>query len=205
MAIGLGISAKVDGLEKLKEYVEYVEKLVLMKTSKDFQEYIQNKCLKTVLEVANQRIDMYQTTNEDMKGAYLRNNKIRKTNDGFIIYNDLTIEKKASHHSDGYTFSVALAFEYGTGLIGEQQAINGAWKYNINENTVLFDGETIDGWWIPKSKAGGTETFGESKNGQAVITRGYQGMEIYRYSAEEIKKNLKKWIKEYRKNGGVSQ
>lgn len=187
----LDINVSVDSIKKLDKHIKYVEKMMKLKYDIDFQKYIQDKCLQTVKKVAEQRIYSIPTSNEDMKSAYIQNNKIRKEKNGFVIYNDLSVQNK------NYTFCVALAFEYGTGLIGQEQAINGAWAYNINQNTVFYDGEIVDGWWLSKDKAGNVETFGESKSGKDVITRGYRGMEIYRFSAEEIKSMLPKWVNDY--------
>lgn len=201
MPIRLNVKIDVDGLDKFKKYIEYIKKLSTMKTDKNFQDYIQKKCLDTVNSVSRRLINSVPTSNDDLKSAYLQNNKIKDvSNTGFVIYNDLSVSNKK------YTFCVALAFEYGTGLIGQRSNISNAWEYNINQNTVIYDGVETDGWWISKDKAGGIETFGESKSGKAVITRGYNGMEIYRNSAEEIKRNMEKWVKEYpNKDGGVSQ
>lgn len=187
----LTVKCNVDSIKKLDKHIKYVEKMMKLKYDIDFQKYIQDKCLQTVKKVAEQRIYSIPTSNEDMKSAYIENNKIRKEKDGFVIYNDLSVE------SANYTFCVALAFEYGTGLIGQKQGINGSWAYNINNNTVYYDGETVEGWWLSKDKAGNIETFGESRSGKAIITRGYQGMEIYRFSAEEIKAQLPKWVNEF--------
>ena len=196
MAIGLKTNVNVKGLKELQEKINYIDKLIKMKSDTKFQNIIKQKCLDTVIEIAIQNINLFPTSNEELKQAYISNNKIRpmENNNGFIIYNDLSVQSK------NYKFCVALAFEYGTGLIGQEQNINGAWKYNVNQNTVFFDGNTIDGWWLAKSKAGSVESFGESQSGKAIITRGYQGMEIYRKSAEEIKKRLKKWVNEYKES-----
>lgn len=196
----LDVKLESNDLDKLLNYINFVKKMKSMKTDVEFQKYIQDKCLSTVNNVAQNLINAHNTTNEDLKNAYLQNNKIKNISDkGFTIYNDLTI------NNGKYDFCIALAFEYGTGLIGKNQNIEGAWDYNINENTVIIDGEEIDGWWISKEKAGNTQIFGESKSGNAVVTQGYEGMEIYRYSAIEIKKQLPKWVVEYKNSkGGVS-
>ena len=188
----LKVDVKVDSITKLEEHIKLVEKLLKLKTDKEFQHYIQQKCLETVKKVATERLFSNPTSNDELKSDYIENNKIKDVTDkGFTIYNDLSIV------GTKYNFCVALAFEYGTGLIGEQQAINGAWAYNINNNTVIINGEEIDGWWLAKSKAGNIQTFGESKSGQAIVTRGYEGMEIYRFSAIEIKSMLPKWVNDY--------
>ena len=137
MPVGLKITPKVDGLDKLKEYIEYVHKMNTMTYDKDLQKYIQNKCLKTVREITNQRL-VGGTTDDEWIEEYKGNHKIRETNDGFILYNDTTIpqtllpvtEKTAENYPNG--FSIAMAFEYGIGIVGENDAKVGAWDYNVN-------------------------------------------------------------------------
>ena len=130
----------------------------------------------------------------------MSNHKIKNiTNKGFVIYNDYWIEKPTTHFSYGYPFSIALAFEYGTGIIGAtHSAYTPDWyAYNVNDNRVTIDGEEIDGWWLDANLNNGNPIFGTSKSGKAVITRGYEGLEIYRFSAIEIQKQLPNWVKEY--------
>lgn len=198
--VGLSVKVETSNLNSLKSKIDYLKKLVKMKTDKTFQEYIQRKCLDTVNKVANERIYLHNTTNTDMRQEYLRNNKIRDDNisGGFIIYNDTFVSVDNPSYPNG-RFSIAMAFEYGTGIIGEENPVIGAWDYDVNGNLVYDNetGEEIRGWWLNKYKNGSTPYVKESKNGNAVVTQGYQGMEIYRYSAEEIRKNLPKWVKEY--------
>ena len=198
------IKTKVDKLEDLKKYVDYVKGLSKMQSDTKFQEYIKKKCLEIVNKVSQQRLYMHNTTNTEMRGEYLKNNKIRDVVDGFVIYNDTYVETDNPSY-DGGRFSIALAFEYGVGIVGENNPIVGAWEYDVNGNLVYDDetGEHIRGWWISKSKNGSNPYVKESKSGNAVVTQGYQGMEIYRYSAEEIRKQLPLWVKEYMKKKEV--
>ena len=91
--------------------------------------------------------------------------------------------ENASNYPDG--FSIALAFEYGTGLIGQGNPKIGAWQYNVKGHE--------KGWVF-------------SRYGRFTFTRGYAGFEIYRYTAEAIKENLKQWIMDYiPKSGGIKE
>lgn len=202
----LKVTVNIDSVKKLEKHIELVKSLSDLKDNAVFQNYIQEKCLETVNKVANQRIYMFNTTNTDMRQEYLRNNKIAKFEDGFIIYNDTSIAVNNPSYENG-RFSIALAFEYGVGIIGEANPVQGAWEYDVNGNLVFDDeGNYIRGWWLSKTKNGSNPYVKESKNGKAVITQGYQGMEIYRFSTEEIKSQLPKWIKDYLKQyGGVRQ
>lgn len=195
----LKIKTEVDSLEKLDKYIDFVKKMLKMKTDKDFQKFMQQKCLETIRKVAEQRFATHTTTNEELKIEYLNNNKIRDiTDEGFVIYNDLSVVKPDTRFSEGYTFSVALAFEYGTGFVG-MGSVNApaSYEYNVNKNYVVKDDEVVYGWWLSILKNGNNPHFGTSRSGKAVITGGYEGMEIYRFSAIEIQKNLNKWLNEY--------
>lgn len=192
---------EVSGLEKLQEHIDYVKKLKQMKFDKKFQQEMQKKCLAVIQEIASRRLNASTVTNKDDIEAYNNNHKIREVSDkGFVIYNDYTIIKPTTHHSEGYAFSVALAFEYGTGIVGAG-SVNApaSYKYNVNDNHVIYNNEEIEGWWLSINKNNGNPTFGESESGKAVITRGYEGLEIYRFSAIEIQKQLPTWVKEYYK------
>ena len=108
----LKVKVDLDSLEKLDKYIDFVNKMAQMKTDKSFQVFMQKKCLGTIKKVAEQRFATHTTTNEELKTEYLNNNKIRDiTDEGFVIYNDLSVVKPDTRFSKGYTFSVALAFE----------------------------------------------------------------------------------------------
>ena len=195
----LKVITEIDSFKKLDKHIDFVNKMLQMKTDKSFQEFMQKKCLETIRKVAEQRFATHTTTNEDLKAEYLNNNKLKDiTDDGFVIYNDLSVPKPDTKFSDGYTFSVALAFEYGTGFVG-MGSVNApaSYQYNVNKNYVVKDDEVIYGWWLSILKNGNNPHFGANEKENAVITGGYEGMEIYRFSAIEIQKNLKKWVNEY--------
>ena len=176
-------NVKVNSLEKLQDYINYVEKFSKMKTNKNFQKYIQQKCLDVVIKTAsNLFLNGDYNSMNDLFALYIENNKIREEINGFIIYNDLSV----STDTEGYdgTFSVALAFEYGTGIVGQDHPKANAWEYNVKQHT--------NGWIY-------------YQNGQFWFTKGFEGFEIYRLSAEEIKNQLKDWIMNYEENtGGAS-
>ena len=125
------ISVRVSAVNKkaLDEHINFVKKLLLMKTDKKFQKYIQDKCKETVERLTNELMQYSGTTVD----AYKNNHKIKETATGFILYNDTVVES-----GDYGTFPIALAFEYGTGIVGSQNAKEGAWAYNINNHKNLF-------------------------------------------------------------------
>jgi hypothetical protein len=185
----LNIDVSIDSIKKLDKHIKYVERMLKMKTDVNFQKYIQQKCLETVKQVSYQRIGI--NTNEEYIEEYISRHQIREVSNGFVLYNDLAIpailstkSTKNQDRSQGIVrnyengFSLALAFEYGTGLVGAENAVQGAWDYNVNNY-----GDK--GWYY------------KPLNGNSIRTRGYQGFEIYRYTAEEIKSMLPKWVNDY--------
>lgn len=193
----LKINSSVQNLDKLEQQIKRVDKLLeLQKDQSLLCEKLATQMLKILNQVAKQRINLIPTSNDDLKGSYLNNNKYRIEGNTIILYNDLCVVSPASKISDEYTFCVALAFEYGTGVIGKENPKIGAWSYDVNSgrNRAFINGEQLDGWWLPKEKAGGVKILAESKNGNAVVVQGYEGMEIYRFAREEIVKQLPKII-----------
>ena len=188
----LKINTNIQGLNELKNHIDFVKKMLDMKTNKDFQKFIQEKVLETVKQVAEERIN--NTTNDEYKEEYILRNQIREESDGFVLFNNFTIPAilttKNTINQDrdlGYVrdysngFNLALAFEYGVGIIGQNNPVNGAWDYNINNY-----GE--NGWYY------------KTPSGEVIQTQGYQGAEVYRYTAIEIKNNLNKWVEEFYKS-----
>ena len=191
MAIGLNVKTDVKGLDELKKYIEYVKKFSTLKTDKFFQKYIQDKFLETVNRVSNERLPAGAISSE-----YISNNQIKPSDDGFILYNNTSI----ATDSDGYggQFSIALAFEYGTGIIGQDNPKIGAWQYNIKGH--------IDGWWYPTNSDDRNPIKFTTKDGVTLAwTKGFEGYEVYRFTLEEIKNKLNDWVMNYKNDGGVSQ
>ena len=187
----MNINVDITGIDKLEKHIKQVKQMLDMQKNifklKEFHEY----CINTIKEVAKEQFAITPTTNDDMKQQYLQNNAIRELEDGFEIYNDLTVQSK------NYTFSIAMAFEYGVGIVGEQNPKTNHWSYDVNKKTVTFNDGEVRGWWLTKEKAGNVPTFGESRSGKAVIIQGYEGMEIYRKSRERIIANMEKWYSDY--------
>jgi len=167
----------VEGLDDLKKYIELVNKIASTNHI-ELANFLCRKTQRALKKVMDQRLSPVtsgaeKNTNLDYIEEYKKNNipNIYADGSGFEITNSTT------SYDFEYPFSIALAFEYGVGIVGENNPVQGAWDYNVND--YMF------GW-----------TF-EDKNGNAVSTYGYQGMEIYRYTKIEIEKNISKWLKEY--------
>lgn len=187
------------GIKELNNRIEYIKKLAQMQVDSKFQMFIEEKCLNEVKTYAKSRL--MGTTNASYYQEYIDSIRIRKNGsikNGFEIISDLTIEKPTTKHSKGYTFSISMAFEYGTGIVGLGSTdAPGNYRYNVNDNYVKINGELVQGWWLPKELASDSPTFGETKNGKAVVTQGYEGLEIFRFSGANIMQKLLKWVNEY--------
>lgn len=183
------VSTNIDSIEKLNKHIELVKKMSLLKEDKDFQKYIQDKCMATLEQVMNSRIKEGYTTNDDSISLYKSSNHLIETNDGFIIYNDAKIpanvkgvQNNISNYPSG-EFSIALAFEYGVGIVGMNTINPNAWEYNVNNYNF--------GWVLPK------DVFGE----KGIKYMGYTGFEVYRFTAVEIQTQLPKWVNDYFRSG----
>ena len=172
----------IENFDLIQKRIDYIKKLRQMQSDKSFQHFIQDKCLETVKQISYQRLQTgsgaEQCTNDEYFSEYIQNHKIRETDNGFILYNDLTVPantSKPENYPNG--FSIAMAFEYGVGIVGENANDNpNAWTYNVNNYQF---------GWVFKN---GNEYF---------RTYGYAGFEIYRFSAIEIQKLLPSWVQEY--------
>ena len=170
--------------QHLDELYNYVQNLLKMKDDKNFQKFIQDKCMKTLDMIMNDYL-IGGTTNDDAIDLYMSSNHIEEFDEGFIMYNDAKIpanvngvQNTVENYPDGQ-FSIALAFEYGVGIIGENTDNPNAWNYNIQG--YYF------GWYLPAN------VTGKSK----VETGGYQGFQIYTLTAQEIERQLPSWVNEY--------
>lgn len=184
----LKVSCEIKGLKELENKIEYIKRLSQMKIDKTFQKFIQDKVLQTLNKVMEERLTEDTTNNEYIEEYKLRN-KIREEDDGFVLYNDFKIPAILSTKSNAIRdysegFSIALAFEYGVGIVGQENPVEGAWEYNVNNYE--------KGWYY------------KTMEGEVLFTQGYKGMQIYRYTRIEVENNLPKWVDEYF-NGGASK
>lgn len=170
---------KITNLDQLDKYIHFLS--VINGTSKDerFMKFMKERFMETLNSVIDEELKG-GTTNDEYISAYKQNNKIEDTDDGFVLYNDTMgdiselSKKTQAKYPNG--FSIALAFEYGVGIVGENTAKIGAWEYNVNKRNFA---------WTYK------------KNGKSYSTYGYEGMEIYRKTAIKINNNLGYWLDKY--------
>lgn len=177
----LDIKVDIHGLKELQQHIDFVEKMLKMKTDTKFQDFIKRKILDLAQEVSTQEL-IGGTTNDDAINDYIKNHKIRDEGEGFVLYNDTSIPVNKTD-TTGYPetgFPVALAFEYGVGIVGQNGSNSeSAWQYDINNH-----GES--GWVFVMN------------DGNWERTRGYIGFEIYRKIAQKVEQSLNDWVQEYR-------
>lgn len=171
----------------LKELENQIKKLESYDSSgdKQFNKFLKDKVWETLQRVMNNKL-IGGTTNDMAIEKYKASNHIVDEGNGFILYNDCTIAadtKNPSNYPNG-EFSIALAFEYGVGIVGEGTYDKGTskftpWEYNVNKYNF--------GWKYPTENG---------ENGYDT-TYGYQGFEIYRTIVDEVNRNLNNWVKEY--------
>jgi hypothetical protein len=189
----LHIGTNVDSIKKIEERLKFLERISLLQKDRAFQLEIQKKCLDTLYEVMNRRINSGTTNTEEIE-LYRTSNHLVEIENGFIIYNDAKIPADKYNtlpfDTSGYPngeFSIALAFEYGVGVVGiSSYGTSRGYIYNDVGNS-KSKRRKGDFWWLPNNvPVLGGERF-----------RGYEGFEIYRFTAEEINKNMKNWVFEY--------
>lgn len=193
----LNIGIDIKGLDKLQKHIDFVNKLLKMKTDKSFQKFIQNK----VMDVAKMITDKELTggtSNDEEIGLYKSSHHIQDIDNGFILYNDAKIPADKYNilpfDTSGYPngqFSIALAFEYGVGIVGSGSYTNDKfepWQYNVI-STSKSTHKNENGWYLPKS------VYEQS----GILYSGYQGFGIYRNIAIEIENKLNDWVIEYYK------
>lgn len=193
------IEAQIN-INSFKELDNYISKVDLSTfNNKDFLDFLKKKSMEALDQTINERLKG-GTNNDEEISLYINSNHIVDTADGFLMYNDAKIPADKYNtipfDTSGYPggmFSVALAFEYGVGVSGKSEyGVKHGYVYNNLSKTKSSGHKRLQTeWYLPKM------VYGKS----GMKTSGYQGFEIYRFTAEKIKRNLNNWIKEYQKRG----
>lgn len=183
----LKITTNIQGLDKLQNEIDKLERLIKLQNNNELNKYLKNKVWQTLQDVMNRKLTN-GTTNDDLIEEYRIRNKIVDTTNGFVLYNDFVLPEILTVGSNGRSnyskgFSIALAFEYGVGITGEGTYDKGTstftpWEYNVNDYNF--------GWYY------------KDNQGKLQHTYGYEGFQIYRSVVDEVNRNLKQWIKEYK-------
>lgn len=180
------IKIEINGLDNLDKMINHVSKIRSAGTDKELNDYIKGKVLDTYKEIMDRELSG-GTTNDEYINLYKGSYHIEDTTDGFILYNDALIPQNEvnSKNKQSYPkgFSIAMAFEYGVGIVGISTGNPNAWKYNVHKYK--------DGWKY------------KDKNGVEQFTAGHTGFEIFRKTVEQVNQNLNTWVNEYYKKGRV--
>lgn len=172
----LSVDIHVTNEEYLDKYISCIKNVLKVKNDNKFQNFIKDKVSNLAIEVTDELLDG-GTTNDEYIDLYKTSHVIEDTEEGFVLYNNANIDVENENYPNG--FSIALAFEYGVGIVGEGFYTNDyfqPWEYNVNNYNF--------GWYF-------------SKNGVSQQTAGYKGFEIYRNIAEKSKKLFLDWILEF--------
>lgn len=167
----LVIKNKIEGIENIDKVISLIDKV---NDNKSFNDYIKDKVKEVLKQVMEEKL-VGNTTNEEDVEVYKQRNFFEDTDSGFILYNDSMVYPGERGHQY-YPFCIALAFEYGTGIVGASSPKEGHWDYNIKKYK---------------------RDWSYHRNGVDYTTQGYEGMEIYRTIKDRVNDNLEKWTKEY--------
>lgn len=174
----MNIDIKIENLKAIKKIISCVDNI----QSDSYKKFIKQKVKDTLEDVMNRKLGSTYTTNEEAISLYRQSNHFKDTKKGFIVYNDAIVDVP-EHLKQNYPngkFSIALAFEYGVGIVGEgsyNEQYYTPWEYNKNHYNFQ--------WYYTDS------------NGVSQSTNGYMGFEIYRNLVIEVNNNINKWTKEF--------
>lgn len=191
------VNVDIDKVWKLFDIFDGIENYAKLCKTKRFQEFLKSKVIDTLNDVINKNIDSLHTTNQEEVELYLNSNHIVDTTDGFILYNDATIPADKYNllpfDTSGYPsgqFSIALAFEYGVGIMGQGSYNNGyftPWEYNNTDTSRRRTKKYAPYWLLPKN------VYGLS----GILTQGYSGVQIYGDVARMVNRSIHRWTCEF--------
>jgi len=192
--MSVSVSVDIDSISKLNEQIKYIDRYAKMLKDKKLQKYIQEKVYSTLVETMNERLTG-DDTNSEFISLYWNSNFIAESTDGrgFILYNNakvpancVGVQNVPENYPDGM-FSIALAFEYGVGIVGMNTQYDETkympWEYNVNNYN--------SGWYLPREVA---NYYGLPTNQPY---SGYEGYEIYRWTATKVQQRLPYWVWAY--------
>lgn len=160
-----------------------LDKIANVITTKQFREYIADKCLKELED-----IESYSLVNEEHSVwqekilEYVRGHKVEYGNDYILIFNATNLnqdemfwvsDKTRANYPNG--ISVAYIIEYGTGLKGTSQE---DWQVNVN-------GYGANGWVY------------KDADGFIQHTTGLEGKFIYQKLLDIVVREIETWTFEY--------
>ncbi len=182
-----------EGLTKLITKYSRLSKLF---ESKEFKEYLLEKCKKARDQIMLDRDiahieEANDSSNQEKVDAYVSGNHEEINGDTILLYNNahFSVEElthfynpmyRTTQYSDG--LSIAELVEYGSGIRGAESSLGTGdeWEYEVNEYR-----DYNEGW----------NYYGD--NGVAEHTFGSEGKYIYYYLAKAIEDNIENWVDEY--------
>lgn len=171
------ISVTIDGLSNIDKMISNIK---INKLNTKLNNYLKNKVKETYIEIMNQQL-LSGNSNDHYIELYKKSYHLEDINNGFILYNDALIPQQEvnTKNKQSYPkgFSIAMAFEYGVGIVGISTGNPNSWRYNVHQYK--------DGWYYT------------DENGIQQFTAGHMGFEIFRKTVEQVNRNLNKWVNEY--------
>lgn len=182
---------KISNFEEIDKMIENTKKLYQLQSSTEFIEFVKDKTKNLLEQIMAQKFNGSSTSNNLEIEDYKKNNHFENIKNGFILRNNTTIPADKyntlpfdmSGYADG-EFSIALAFEYGTGIYGQA-------NLRVTNRSKNSKGNS---WYLPKN------VYGKS----GILTEGYPAFGIYTELAKQINLNIDKWFKEFLEKRGVS-
>lgn len=165
-------------LQGSKQAIDKINTIAAMTQSNDLKVYLANKMIAVINRLAEERLSYDEN--------YIKSNKYKITDEGILVYNDVT---NASHEH------YSLILEYGSGLYAEKPHIG---------KTETFIASGYMYWYVPEEYA--PELFDyypktriETPKGVIYQVFGQTPKHIYEDSAKVIERNVARWIREYMK------
>lgn len=165
-------------------FIENLRKLSDSLNTKEFMNFIADKCILELNRISNERLDGIKE--EDVTYAevnkYRNNHKVDVGDDYVIISNDTMADlshlsdKTLANYPEG--LSIAKVIEFGTGVWGEDNA-EFDWITQMNPNR-NYD----RGWYY-------------ERDGSLHWSKGMGGKFIYNELLETVRKKFNEWLGEY--------
>lgn len=164
----------IDDLEKLSDALG----------SKDFMNFIADKCILELNRISNEKLDGIREDDVTYSeiNKYRSNHKVDVGDDFVIISNDTMADlshltdKTKANYPEG--LSIAKVIEFGTGVWGES---NTEFDWTVQQNP---DRNYDKGWYY-------------ERDGSLHWSKGMGGKFIYNELLETVRKNFGKWVNEY--------
>ena len=171
--------------DSLLELEEYIDRIIEILNSKQFYQYIGNKCLDLLKEISLNKLTTINEENLETS-KYINSHHLEIKDNVIILSNDSMVDLSKKNMTDEtmarYTIGLSLAkiVEYGIGYTGwiNPNIETGDWQYDVNNHG-------YKGWYY------------KDDNGNTVWTNGFAGRQIYANLMIQIGEKLDGWVEEY--------